>query len=113
MLVFVGQVSLVVGHRHELGLPPLLHWLTQKRNWVRTRGLVSRRVVDYVGSHFSQEQWDPFKSVGVSQKVAIGGPREIHMVLDLMRTDREKRVVCWSGFPCRVYIDSNHHDFRI
>jgi hypothetical protein len=25
----------------------------------------------------------------------------------------EAYVSCWSGFPCRVYIDSNHHDPRI
>jgi hypothetical protein len=25
----------------------------------------------------------------------------------------EAYVSCWSGFPCRVYIDSNHHDSRI
>jgi hypothetical protein len=54
--------------------------------------------VDCDGSPFSQEQWDPFKSIGVSQKVDIGGPREIRMVLDHTRTEHGKRVVCWSGF---------------
>jgi hypothetical protein len=53
MLVFMGLVSLIVGHRWELGLHLLLHWLAQERNWVRTRGSISRRAVDYVGSPFS------------------------------------------------------------
>jgi hypothetical protein len=33
------------------------------------------------------------------RRVAICGPREIHMVLDCTRTEHGKRVVCWSGFP--------------
>jgi hypothetical protein len=55
--------------------------------------------VDCVRSHFSQKQWDPSKSVGVSQNVAICGPREMHMVLDHTRTERGKRAACWSDFP--------------
>jgi hypothetical protein len=66
-------VNLVVGHRQEIGLHPLLHWLAQERSWIRTRGLVSQRAMDCVGSPFSQEQWDLSKSVGVSQKVATYG----------------------------------------
>jgi hypothetical protein len=99
MLVFMGPVSLIVGHQHELGLCLLLHWLAQERNWVQTHGSVGQRAVDYFGSPFSREQWDPSKSVGVSKKVAICGPREIYMVLDYMRTECGKRVACWSGFP--------------
>jgi hypothetical protein len=66
MLVFIFLVNLVVGHRQELGLRLLLHWLAQERNWVRTHESVSRRAVDYVGSPFSQKQWNPSKSVDVS-----------------------------------------------
>jgi hypothetical protein len=66
----MSPVNLVIGHRQELGLHPLLHWLIRERSWVRTRGSVSRRAVDYVGSPFSREQWDLSKSVGASRKVA-------------------------------------------
>jgi hypothetical protein len=66
----IGSVNLVVGHRRELGLRPLLHWLAWERSWVWTRESVSRRAVDCVGTPFSQEQWDMHKSVGVSRKVA-------------------------------------------
>jgi hypothetical protein len=66
----IGSVNLVVGHRQELGLRPLLHWLTWERSWVWTRESVSRRAVECVGTPFSQEQWDMPKSVGVSRKVA-------------------------------------------
>jgi hypothetical protein len=55
MMVFMGSVSLVVGHRQELGLRLLLYWLAWERNWVWTRGSVSWRAVDYVRSPFSQE----------------------------------------------------------
>jgi hypothetical protein len=76
----MGPVSQVVGHRRELGLRPLLHWLARERNWVRTHGSVSRRAVDCVGSPFSRELWDLFKSVGVSRKVATYGdyPQEAY-----------------------------------
>jgi hypothetical protein len=56
MLVLMSLVSLVVGHRQELGLRPLLHWLAQERNWVQTCGSLNRCAVDCVGSSFSQEQ---------------------------------------------------------
>jgi hypothetical protein len=71
----MGAVNLLVDHRQELGLRPLLHWLVQERSWVRTRGSVSRRAVDCVGSPFSQEQWDLSKSVDASRKVATYGDR--------------------------------------
>jgi hypothetical protein len=29
------------------------------------------------------------------------------------QSERGKRVVCWSSFPCRVYIGSNRHDSQI
>jgi hypothetical protein len=32
MLVFMGPISRVVGHRYELGLRLLLHWLARERN---------------------------------------------------------------------------------
>jgi hypothetical protein len=66
----MGPVNLVAGHRQELDLRPLLHWLVRERSWVRTRGSVSQRAVDCVGSPFSREQWDLSKSVGVPRKVA-------------------------------------------
>jgi hypothetical protein len=66
----MGPVSLVACHRQKLDLSLLLHWLAWERNWVRTCGLVSRRAVDCVRSHFSQEQWDPSKSADDSWKVS-------------------------------------------
>jgi hypothetical protein len=55
MLVFMGPVNLVVGHRQELGLLLLLYWLARERNWVWTHGSVSQHAVDCVGRPFSQE----------------------------------------------------------
>jgi hypothetical protein len=76
----MGPVNLVVGHRQELGLRPLLHWLVRERSWVRTRRSVNRRAVDCVGSLFSREQWDLSKSVSASRKVATYGdhPQEAY-----------------------------------
>jgi hypothetical protein len=48
----MGPINLVVGHRQELGLRPLLHWLARERSCVWTRGSVSRRAVYYVESPF-------------------------------------------------------------
>jgi hypothetical protein len=58
--------------------------------------------VDCVGSPFFREQWDPVKSVGNPQKVAIRGPREICMIENHMWTLRGKGVAYWSGFPLQV-----------
>jgi hypothetical protein len=76
----MSPVNLLAGHRQELGLRHLLHWLVRERSWVRTRGSVSRRAVDCVGSPFSREQSDLSKSVGASRKVATYGdrPREAY-----------------------------------
>jgi hypothetical protein len=37
-------------------------------------------------------------AVDESQKVAICGPREIRMIEGHTRTERGKRVACWSDF---------------
>jgi hypothetical protein len=98
MLVFMSPVSLVAAVNRCLALPPLLQCLARERDWVRTRGSISRRAVDYVGSPFSQEQL-PFSTLlTTTWNVTICGPREIHMVEGHMRTEREKCVVCCSGF---------------
>jgi hypothetical protein len=77
----MGPINLVVGHRQELGLRPLLHWLAQERSWVWTRGSVSRHAVYCIASPFSREQWHLSKSVGVSRKVAMYGdrPQEVYV----------------------------------
>jgi hypothetical protein len=49
-------------------------------------------------------------SIETTLNVATRWPREIHMIWDHTRTEREMRVACWSGFPCRMYINSNHRD---
>jgi hypothetical protein len=69
----MGLVSLVAYHWQKLSLSLLLHWLAWERNWVQTRGSVSQRAVDCVGSPFPREQWDPSKSIDDSWKVATYG----------------------------------------
>jgi hypothetical protein len=39
----------------------------KKRHWVRTCGLVSRRVVYCVGNHFSREQW-PYSTLSTTHE---------------------------------------------
>jgi hypothetical protein len=58
----------------DIWFSPLLHWLTRKRNWVRTHGSVSQRAVNYVGSPFSGAV-TLSNSVGGSWKVATYGDR--------------------------------------
>jgi hypothetical protein len=103
----IGPVSLVARHRQKLDLSLLLHWLTWERNCVWTHGSVGRYAGDCVESPFSQEQWDPFKSVDNSQKVAMCWPREIRMIWDHTRTKCGIRMVRWSGFPLQ-----NVHQFE-
>jgi hypothetical protein len=98
---------------HMPALPPLLQWLCWERNWVCTCGSVSRCAVDWVGSPFSHEQWSCSTLLTTTQKVTMCRPREICMVESHTRTERGMHVVCWSGFPCRVYIDVNYHHSHI
>jgi hypothetical protein len=76
----MGPVSRVSCHRQKLGLSLLLHWLAWEGNRVWTHRSVNRYAVDYVGSPFSREQWDPSKSVDDSSKAATHGdcPQEAY-----------------------------------
>jgi hypothetical protein len=94
----MSPVNLVVGHRQELGLRPLLHWLVRERSWVRTRGSVSQRDMDCVGSPFSQEQWDLSKSIGASRKVATYGDRPQEAYAGRTWTDMGSIRVILVGF---------------
>jgi hypothetical protein len=98
MLVFMGPVSLVVGYQQKLDFFSLLHYLLWERSWVRTRESISRRAVDCVGSPSSRGWWICLNLLMTVWKVAMHWPREILMVLDHTRTERGKRVPCWSGF---------------
>jgi hypothetical protein len=99
MLLFIGPVSLVAVVNRCLAFPPLLQGLARERNWVWTRESISRRAVDCVVIPFSREQW-PYSTLSTTlRKVAICGPHEIRMVEGHTRTERGKRVACWSGFP--------------
>jgi hypothetical protein len=71
----MGPVSQVAGCRQRVALPPLLQWLARERNWVWTRGSVSRRAGDYVGSPFSLEQRLCPSLLKTSRKVATYGDR--------------------------------------
>jgi hypothetical protein len=106
-------VCLVAGCQQKFVFSPLPHWLLWERNWVRTCGLDDCWAMDCVGSPSSHGWWICTNLLMTSWKVAMRWPREICMVQDHMQTEHGIRVVCWSGFPCRVYIDSNRRDSRI
>jgi hypothetical protein len=95
----MGPINLVVGHRQELGLRPLLHWLAWERSWVWTRGSVSQHAVDCVESPFSREQWDLSKSVGVSRNIATHGDRPQEASAGRMWTGVRSVHVVLVGFP--------------
>jgi hypothetical protein len=94
----MGPVNLVVGHRQELGLRLcFIGWFGREAGY----GHMDRsaaRAVDYVGSPFSQEQWDlpnlstPRESLprtGTARRKRMPGIRELAW---------EAYVSCWSGF---------------
>jgi hypothetical protein len=110
----MGPISLVAGCRQRVALPPLLQLLAQERNWVRTRGSVSRRVVDCVRS--------PFFSGTVALSIAVDNFAKGCHVWGLPTGSVRWTYVGWRGkrmchvgqvFPGRVYIDSNRRDSRI
>jgi hypothetical protein len=109
----MGPVSLVVVCQQKLVFFPLPHWLLLEGSWIRTHGSDGRRAMDCVGSPSSWGQCICTNLLMSSQKAAMHWPREIRMIDDHTQTERGKCVTCWSGSPCRVYIDSNHRDSQI
>jgi hypothetical protein len=95
----MDPVNLVVGCQPKYDFSTLLLGLLWERSKVRTRGSVSRHVVDCVGSPSSRVQWICSNLLMTGRRVAICGPREIRIVLGHTRTECGKRVPCWSGFP--------------
>jgi hypothetical protein len=90
----MDPVSPVVGYQQKLDFFPLHHWLLWERSWVWTRGSVSQRAVDYVGSTSSRVQWICSNLLTILWKIAICGPHEICIVLNHTWTERGKRVAC-------------------
>jgi hypothetical protein len=107
----MGLVNLVAYHQQVLGLSTLLQWLCWERNWGRSRGPLGR-AKRWSQEHFFSRAVHLSNSVDDSQNVAMCGSREIYMVEGHTRTEHRKCVAYWSGFPYRVYIDSNHRDSR-
>jgi hypothetical protein len=70
-----------------------------ERNWMETRRSINRGARDVVRSFFFSRAVTLLNSIGDSWKVAIRGLCEIHTVEVHTRTERGKRVTCWSGFP--------------
>jgi hypothetical protein len=54
-----------------------------------------------------------FDFVGISEKLSRMGTARRKRTPDVRGLERKAYVVCWSSFPCRVYIDSNRRDSRI
>jgi hypothetical protein len=53
-----------------------------------------------------------FNFVGTSERLSYVDHMRC-MVRDHTQIKRGGRMSCWSGFPRRVYIDSNHRDSQI
>jgi hypothetical protein len=109
----MGPVSLVADCQQKLIFSPLLHWLLWERSYVWTRRPVSRHAVGWVGSPSSQYQWICSNLLMTTWRLTMHWPCDIRMVWDHMRTERGMRVAYWSGFPYRVYINSNRRDSQI
>jgi hypothetical protein len=102
----VIQCNCVTTSAKPLSPTPRLSWgrkneVTQDDGWASL--FLDTRILLGVGADLAGTTW----------KVAMHWPREIRMVWDHTRTERGMHVVCWSGFPCQVYIDLNHRESRI
>jgi hypothetical protein len=54
-----------------------------------------------------------FDFLGVSERLSRMGTARRKRMPGVGGLEREAYVACWSGFPCRVYIDSNRCDSQI
>jgi hypothetical protein len=68
---------------------------------------------DGVGSTFSQEQCIRRTLLTTRERLPRTGTIHRTRTLGVHGLACEAYVSCWSGFPCRVYIDSNCRDSRI
>jgi hypothetical protein len=78
-----------------------------------TRRSISRRAGDVVRNSFFSRVVTLSNSVDGKRKIAMRWSHKIHMVWDHTQTEREIRMVCWLGFSCKMYIDSNRRDSQI
>jgi hypothetical protein len=90
----MGPVSLVVSRQQKVGFAPTASLV----------GLWEKLDTDpWIGQPscygLCQEQWPCSTLLMTTWKVAIIGPCEIRMVKGYTRTEREKCMACWSGFP--------------
>jgi hypothetical protein len=74
-------------------LSPLLHWLARERNWVRTHGSVSWRVVDFIRSSFLGSSDYVQLCQWLMGDCHVRGPP-----VGSVRQAYEAYVSCWSGF---------------
>jgi hypothetical protein len=93
-LVFMGPVSLVAGCQQMLGFAPTAS-LVDSGEKLSTNPQIGQPVCYGV----CQEQWPWSTLLTTTRKVAICGPCEIRMICYHTRTEHEKCVAYWSGFP--------------
>jgi hypothetical protein len=96
--MFMSSVSLVACCRHMFGfLHCFICWLGRETGYGPADRSVD--VLWIVSGAFFSRAVTLSSTVDDVRRVAICGPREIHMVLDHTWTERGKRVTCLSGFP--------------
>jgi hypothetical protein len=83
----------------DVWLSPLLYWLAREKNWVRTHGSVSRRVVDCVGRPFSREQWLCPTLSAARERLSHTGTTRRKRTPGIRGLGWEAYVSYWSGFP--------------
>jgi hypothetical protein len=66
-----------------------------------------------VGNSFSREQWICPTLLGQCETLPRTGTTCRKRMSGIRELAPKVYVSCVSGFPCRLYIDSNHHDSRI
>jgi hypothetical protein len=74
---------------------------------------VNQRTVDWDRSPFSQGQWICSTLLTASERLPCIGTTYKKCMGGVCGLAQEAYMSCVSGFPCRMYNDSNHHDSRI
>jgi hypothetical protein len=83
----------------DVWLSPLFYWLARERNWVWTRGSVSRRAMDCVGSPFSRERWLCPTLLMTHERLSHTGTAHRKRTSGIRGLAWEAYMSCWSGFP--------------
>jgi hypothetical protein len=93
--------------------PYCFNGFEEERNWVWTHRSVSQHVMDWDRSPFLGRSSSVQRCWRLRERLPGTGTARRKCMSDIRGLAQKAYMSFVSGFPCRVYIDLNHHNSRI